>query len=139
MRIHAIALATLLLAGTAGACDLRIETAWIRTPPPQATTLAGYATLVNTGKAERRVVAAQSTLADRVMLHATQMHGGMAMMRDMPEIRVPAGSKVELAPGGMHLMLMGPKSALRAGDHVTITLVDDTGCRVNGDFSVQTR
>jgi hypothetical protein len=87
----------------------------------------------------RRIVSAESSAAGMVMLHETMMHGDMAMMRDLPELLVPAGGKAELAPGGKHLMLMGMKAALKAGDHVTITLIDDSGCRIAGDFSVRAR
>ena len=123
--------------GSAVACDLRVEAAWIREPPPRASTLAGFATLVNGGSKPVRIVAAESRAAGMVMLHESMMHGDMAMMRDSPELLVPAGGKVELAPGGKHLMLMGMKVAVKPGDHVTITLIDDDGCRIAGDFTVR--
>jgi periplasmic copper chaperone A len=136
-----VGILALLAAGcsSALACDLRVEAAWIREPPPKAATLAGFATLVNGGSKPVRIVAAESTIAGMVMLHETMMHGDMAMMRDVPELVVPAGGKVELAPGSKHLMLMGTKVALKVGDHVTITLIDDSGCRIAGDFSVRAR
>jgi copper(I)-binding protein len=126
-------------AGSAQACDIRVEAAWIREPPPRAATLAGFATLVNSGRKAHRIVAAESGVAAMVMFHETMMHGDMAMMRDVSEVPIPAGGKVELAPGGKHLMLTGMKAALKSGDHVTITLIDDDGCRVAGDFTVQAR
>lgn len=131
----------LFLAGATGAlaCDVRVEAAWIREPPPQAATLAGFATLVNTGRQPQRIVGAESSAAGMVMFHETMMHGDMAMMRDVPELVVPAGGKIELAPGGRHLMLMDVKTALKAGDHVTITLIDGSGCRIAGDFVVRAR
>jgi len=136
-----VGIIVLLAAGAscAVACDMRVEAAWIREPPPRAATLAGFATLVNSGSKPLRIVGAESSAAGMVMLHETMMHGDMAMMRDVPELLVPAGGKVELAPGGKHLMLMGMKVALKAGDHVTITLIDDSGCRIAGDFTVRAR
>jgi copper(I)-binding protein len=124
-------------AGSAPACDVRVEAAWIREPPPRAATLAGYATLVNTGGQAHRIVAAQSAVAGMVMFHESMMHGDMAMMREVSEVAVPAGGRTELAPGGRHLMLMAMKAALKAGDHVTITLTDESGCRIAGDFTVR--
>lgn len=140
MRMVApILMALLAAATTASACDVRIESAWIPTPPPKAVTLAGYATLVNTGQKAQRVVAAESALAGSVTLHETMMHGDMAMMHDVPELLIPAGGKVELVPGGKHLMLMKLKKVPKAGDHVTITLTDASGCRIAGDFVVRAR
>ena len=143
MRIHAgttvLALSSLLLAATrvAGSCDVRVESAWIREPPPRAASLAGYATLVNGGRQVHRIVAAESTVAGMVMFHESMMHGDMAMMRELKEVAIDAGARAELDPGGRHLMLMALKSALQAGDHVTITLTDETGCRIAGDFVVR--
>jgi len=125
--------------GSAQACDLRIEAAWIREPPPRAATLAGYATIVNRGKVAHRIVKAEGSIAGTVALHETMMHGDMAMMHAVPELSVPAGGRVELAPGGRHLMLTDVKAALKAGDRVTITLIDETGCRAAGDFVVRPR
>jgi copper(I)-binding protein len=140
MRIVAPILMALLAGATAAsACDVRIESAWILAPPPKAATLAGYATLVNTSRKPQRVVGAESLLADSVTLHETMMHGDMAMMHDVPELLIPAGGKVELAPGGKHLMLMKLKKTPKAGDHVTITLIDASGCRIAGDFVVRAR
>lgn len=123
--------------GQARACDVRVESAWIRQPPPRAAALAGFATLVNTGKQAHRIVAAESTVAGMVMFHETRMQGDLATMRELSEVPVPAGGKAELAPGGRHLMLMALRSTPRAGDHITITLVDESGCRIAGDFVVR--
>jgi copper(I)-binding protein len=138
MRLAAGLLA-LCLCGVdaARACDVRVESAWIREPPPRAATLAGFATLVNGADRAHRIVAAESDAAGMIMFHETMLHGDMAMMRELREVPVPARGKTELAPGGRHLMLMAVKSALRAGDHVTITLLDETGCRIAADFVVR--
>ncbi|MCC7461495.1 MAG: copper chaperone PCu(A)C [Gammaproteobacteria bacterium] len=138
MRIAAgIAVSVSMVAGMATACDLRVESAWIRAAPPQAPALAGYATLVNSGTRPHRIVAAESNAAGVIMFHESLLQGGVAMMRELQEIAVPAGGRSELAPGGRHLMLMALRSALQPGDHVTITLTDETGCRVAGDFVVR--
>ncbi len=125
--------------GVARACEVRVESAWIREAPPGAAALAGFATLVNGGAHAHRIVAAESDAAGVIMFHETLMRDGMALMRELGEVPVPARGRVELAPGGRHLMLMALQSTLRAGDHVTITLVDETGCRIAGDFVVRAR
>ena len=140
MRIAAGILVVLSVApGIAAACELRIESAWIRAAPPRSASLAGYATLVNSGARARRIVAAETRAAAVVLFHESRMQGAMASMRELDGISVPAGGRVELAPGGRHLMLMALSSDLRAGDHLTITLIDATGCRIAGDFVVRAR
>jgi copper(I)-binding protein len=49
--------------------------------------------------------------------------GAMMAMREVPAIDVPAGSRVELAPGGLHLMLFDLLEDLQAGDTFELTLV----------------
>lgn len=139
LLISGLVLSGLVLSrmGVAQACDLRVESAWIRQPPPRAASLAGFATLVNAGKQAHRIVAAESTVAGMIMFHETRMQGDMATMRELTELPVPAGGRAELAPGGRHLMLMALRATPKAGDHVTITLTDERGCRIAGDFVVR--
>jgi hypothetical protein len=51
------------------------------------------------------------------------MDGTVMRMRQVSAIELPAGKPVELKPGGLHLMLMGLKAPLKAGDTVAFTLV----------------
>lgn len=45
--------------------------------------------------------------AQDASLHTTSMEGEVMRMRALPELAVPAGETVELAPGGVHVMLTG--------------------------------
>jgi len=119
------------------ACDVRIEAGWIRQPAVATASLAAYAALVNTGQSPVTLVAASSTAAVSTSLHKTMMHGTTAMMRPVAKLVVPAGGRVELAPGGMHLMLEQPRFAAKPGDRVTITLQEAGGCVVVGEFVVR--
>ena len=46
----------------------------------------------------------------------------MMQMSPVPNIPVPANGKVELKPGGFHLMLIGLTRPLKIGDKVQLTL-----------------
>jgi periplasmic copper chaperone A len=48
--------------------------------------------------------------------------GGMMSMREVPSIALPAGNTVELAPGGLHLMLIDLVEDLSPGDTFELTL-----------------
>jgi copper(I)-binding protein len=50
------------------------------------------------------------------------MEGGVMKMGAVPSLELPAGQAVELKPGGYHVMLMGLKQQLKAGDSVPLTL-----------------
>ena len=59
--------------------------------------------------------------------------GDMADMSDMStmtalhSVPLEADKKVSFAPGGYHLMLVGLKAPLHAGEHVMLTLHFDHG------------
>lgn len=50
------------------------------------------------------------------------MGGGMMTMQPVESIPVPAGEKVELKPGGYHVMLLQVKKVLAVGDTIDVTL-----------------
>ncbi len=71
-----------------------------------------------------RLVAASSPVATAVEVHEMAMDGNVMTMRALPDgLPLPAGKAVALKPGGHHLMLLGLKQPLKAGDTVTVTLV----------------
>jgi len=77
---------------------------------------------VNQGGTPDALLSATADLAASVEIHETRNMSGM-MMERIPKIALPPGGRVELKPGGYHLMLMGLKSALGPGQSVTLTLV----------------
>jgi copper(I)-binding protein len=121
----------------ANACDLKVESAWIRTAPPAATTLAGYARLINTGTGTLKITDTTSPSVQMAMLHETAIVNGVAQMRMLDSLSIPPGAQVVLAPGGKHLMLMGLTSVPRSGEHLTIVFTDSTGCATSAQFAVQ--
>ena len=56
-------------------------------------------------------------------LHEMSMEGDVMRMRAIESLPLPAGRVVALQPGGHHLMLMGLRRALPAGEQVRVTLV----------------
>lgn len=72
-----------------------------------------------------RVVSGSSPASGVARAHSHEMRhvdGAMCMRRKGVGLAVPAGAKVELAPGGGHLMLIGPKQPLVEGDVVVASL-----------------
>jgi copper(I)-binding protein len=128
--MRSLCLYALLLAaaGSAAACDLTLEGAWVRTPPPGATVMAGYGKLGNPGHGDSALVRAESPDFGRVELHSMVMDGDVMRMRKLDRIDVKAGETVELKPGGLHLMLFEPKRELAEGAEIplTLTLACDT-------------
>lgn len=139
--LFAAALLLAPLAAQAHAYDagaLHIGHPWIRTPPPGAPTAAGYLTVTNHGGAPDRLLGATSAIADSLEPHTMSMDGGVMRMRlaaDGFEIR--PGATLTLAPGGDHLMIVGLKHPLKAGEHVAAVLRFAHAGEVKVEFIVQ--
>lgn len=73
--------------------------------------------------ASARLVSAKSPVANIVEIHEMAMDNGVMKMRAIPGIEIPAGQKLDLKPGGYHVMLIDLKQQIKAGDMVPITLV----------------
>lgn len=123
--------ALLMLAALAARADgLQVEAPWVRAGPPTARVMAGYLTLHNNGETPREIVRVTSPAFARVEMHLSRIEDGMARMIPQDALRIPAGGKLELAPGGYHLMLFEPAAPLQVDDTVELTLHAGDGDRV---------
>src|SRR5687768_17925715 len=86
--------------------DIQVRHPWSRATPPGAKVAAGYMEIRNHGKKPDRVIGASTPLARKVEMHVTGHHDGVARMREVKAFDIPAGQRVELRPGGGHLMLV---------------------------------
>lgn len=121
---HALAGMALALASQSVlAQSLSVENVQVRAVPPVSTTTAAFMVLHNRGDGDLAVVDARSPAAEINELHNHVDVDGVMQMRRVAEIGVPAGGSAELAPGGLHLMLIDLVAPLHEGDEVEITLV----------------
>ena len=70
-----------------------------------------------------RLTGVASPVAGVAEVHEMKMDGDVMKMRAVPVLELPAGSTVELKPGGYHLMLMDLKQSLTVGSTVPVTLM----------------
>lgn len=135
--IVAAAIAAPLLA-FAAAADLKIDHPWSR-PAPAGGNGAGYVAITNTGKAADRLLGATTPIAQRVDMHRSMEMNGMAMMHPVEGgIALAPGATAVFAPGGYHLMLVGLKQPLKAGDSFPVTLKFQKAGAVTTTFKVET-
>lgn len=127
MKHMVLALAGLVCSALTMAAELQIEIkdGWVRLPPPGAPA-AAYFTVHNHGEATilRDV---HSPLAGMSMIHGTEHENGMAKMRHVDSLPVGRGGVIQLAPGGLHVMLMRLKQPLQEGQQVPLVLQFDGG------------
>ena len=101
---------------------ITIQDAWIREAPPNASAMAGYLTINNNTNQNRILTFAKSKHFNAIEIHRTTFEDGIAKMRRHDDLPIPAGESLVFKPGDFHLMLFGPKAALKSGDEVIITL-----------------
>lgn len=139
MKSLAFAAALTLIAAPvlAASSTVQVSQAWSR-PAPQGGNGAGYAVIRNIGPAADTLIAVATPVAGRAEIHESMIMNGQAMMHPRPGgLPVPAGATVALKPGGWHIMLMGLKQPLKAGDHYPATLTFKKAGKVTVQFSVQ--
>lgn len=122
MRLQSLALsAALIFATTAWAQGVKVENAWARAPAPGQPVAGAFMDL--TAETDMTLVRAESPTAQAVELHTMRMDDGVMVMRPVKEIALPRGKTVSLKPGGLHIMLIGLKAPLKAGEKAGIRLV----------------
>ena len=123
--LYRILTASLLLIGASTAtadATLEISEAWVREAPPTARMMAGYMTINNTGDAAVTVISISSPDFDSAEIHRTVIEEDIARMLPVKQLEIPANSQVKLEPGGLHLMLLGAKHPVRAGETVILII-----------------
>ncbi|WP_407276298.1 copper chaperone PCu(A)C [Halothiobacillus sp. DCM-1] len=99
-----------------------ISGAWIPEQPPGAMASAVFLTMKNTSDQPEALVRATAPGFKEVQLHRSIEENGMHKMIEQKEIQVPAHGETLLAPGGYHIMLIGPEQAIKAGMTIPVTL-----------------
>ena len=121
-RILLITALTLLAAcGQSGAPDIRLSNAWAR-PTRGDAPGAVYVAIENRGEADDRLVGAFTDHAAMAMVHQNELVNGVARMRMAGEINIPAGNRIQMVPGGTHIMLEGLRAPLKTGDRFDLVL-----------------
>ena len=143
MTRHLFLAFVLLLAGIGAASAhsyklgaLEIGHPWARATPPTAPTGGGYLSIKNTGTEPDRLISASSPAAGAVQVHDMKMEGNVMRMREHGPLEIKPGETVTLAPGGMHLMMMGLKEPLKQGEKVPLTLVFEKAGKIDVDLVV---
>lgn len=101
--------------------DVTITEPWARASVLASRPAAVYLNL--SSDTDDRLLSVTTPAADHVMIHAIETDAkNVSRMMHRDALELPAGETVALAPGGMHLMLMGLSEKLVEGSHVPVTL-----------------
>jgi copper(I)-binding protein len=106
--------------------DLTIEEPWSAATPPGARTAAVYFDgIQNRGQQADQLLGGRSSVCESVEIHEMTMDGSVMRMRALPSVELPAGQTLRWgrgSPRGLHVMLIGLKSALKEGESFPLTL-----------------
>lgn len=110
-----------------GAAAIQVHAAFVELPAEGSdTALAGMR--ISLIGAPRTLIGASSPAARRIELHTTSSADGMSRMRRVDRLEVDQKTPLILGHGGNHLMLLGIRGPLQAGDMVNLVLTfEDPG------------
>ena len=116
--------------------EIDIIGATIPLAPPNASVNAGYVKFTNTSGKDVEFHSFTSPVYDSVEMHVMEHKSGTAKMKQADKILVPANASIELKPGGTHLMLIGPRRDIKAGEKILMIAQDSLERRFMLKFTV---
>lgn len=136
MRVVPVIVALVALSACAPKTELAARDAWVRLPAVAGQPGAAYFTLQ--GGATRDTLLAVSTPAALKAEMHESMKGdhGMMAMAPLKDVAVPAGGRLDFAPGGRHVMLFSIGPAVKAGQKIPLTLSFASGKTLQLDAKV---
>ena len=109
------------MAAMAQATAVQVDGAWARATVQGQRGTGAFMSL--TAKDATRLVGVSTPVAGVAEVHEMKMEGDVMKMRAVPALDLPAGKKVELKPGGYHVMLMDLKAPLAKDSTIPVTLL----------------
>ena len=106
---------------------LIFEGAWIAEAPPVSKVMAAYMEISNPSDKITKIVSANSASFKKISFHQTQQKNGMASMKHIDTLAIPAKGKFILEAGSYHMMLFNPVKRFKAGDLVNFEFKLDSG------------
>ena len=116
--------------------SLEIDTPWARASAGTSRPTAAYLTIRNTGDRPDRLIGIAAPAAGHTEVHGMAHEDGVMKMRPAGPLEIPAGGEVELAPGGLHIMLMHLDAPLEEGGTLPLTLIFESAGEVTVEASI---
>lgn len=102
--------------------DVEIDGAYARASIPNVPNSAAFFVIKNNSDKNIAITSANSDIAEKNELHTHIKENQMMKMMKIEKLVVPAKSSLELKSGGDHVMLIGLKKELKAGDEISLEL-----------------
>ena len=131
-----LALILLLMFSPIASAELDVRDPWIKNLPASVPVRAGYMTIHNPQSKAVSIVSLRSDAFASVEIHQTIEQDGMMRMEQVRSLNIESNSSVQLAPGGLHLMMMNPSEPTQPGDLLEIVIVLDDGSEQRVEMQV---
>jgi periplasmic copper chaperone A len=117
--------------------SLHIDHPFARATPPGAHSGGVFFTIENNGTTGARLLSVASPAARVAELHQMAIDGGVMKMRAVGAVEVQPGGRLELKPGGYHVMLSDLKQPLRTGDQFPLSLTFENAGTIEVSVEVE--
>ena len=105
------------------AAGITVEQPWARATVEGMSMGGAFMNIKNDTAKDDFLIGGSSPVADKVEVHTHVNDNGVMRMREVAGgIPLKAGQTTELKPGSYHIMFMGLKKSLKAGDKVPVTV-----------------
>lgn len=102
--------------------SIAIESPWARATASPHQPGAVFMGIENRGDITDHLTAIGCTGVEAAEIHETKVERDMAQMRSVKSVEIAPGERVELMPGGKHVMLMGLTNRLKQGSTLRCSL-----------------
>jgi copper(I)-binding protein len=106
---------------------------WAEPTAGGVTTGGGYLSIVNNQEQADSLIGASSPRAGRISLHEMSMDGAIMRMREVAELEIARGERLDLTSGHYHLMFETIDAPFVEGETIVVTLT----FRRRGDVEVE--
>jgi copper(I)-binding protein len=119
--------------------SITLKNAWIADAPPTSTMFAGYLTIKNNSEKTVKLLTVSSPQFKLIEVHKTEIINNIARMIEQDQLPITNHQSVEFAPGGLHLMMMGPQTPIKLNDKIKLTLTFENNITTSITAKVQKR
>ncbi len=138
LRACALALGlAAVLPACARECLPQVRDGWVRLTPVKMPMMAGFGRIENHCPNPVTITGVSSPAFGDASMHETRIVDGVSRMRELSELRIGPDGAAVLKPGGMHLMLMQPRTELKEGSRVAVEFALKDGRVLRGELEVR--
>ena len=119
---------------------IKIEGPWVRETPIGGTSGGGYMRIINSGKESDRLLGAESSVAQSIVLQEITYVDQTLRTRTLPNgIEIPPEKIVQLQWNASHLLFEGLKAPFSPYTYIEATLIFEKAGRIPVRFIVRPR